>query len=112
MSDLLGSHFSPVMANLDASRSAGESVSLTLDKRDSLKKELLTASSEKNSCLQETVALLSECIGKENQGLLQNDKDFKILGKHFKKQMKENRSLTLKLCQKKKNKKTKYQKHK
>ena len=26
--------------------------------------------------------------------------------------MKENRSLTLKLCQKKKNKKTKYQKHK
>ena len=39
------------MANLAASRSAGESVLLTLDKRDSLKKELLTASSEKNSCL-------------------------------------------------------------
>ena len=62
---------------------------------------------------QETVSLLNQCIGEENQGQLQNEKELKILGKDFKKQMKDNRSLPLKLCQKKeKLKKTKYQKHK
>ena len=56
---------------------------------------------EKISCLQEAVPLLNQCIGKENQGQLQNYKKLKILAIHFKKQMKENKSLTLKLCQKK-----------
>ena len=41
-------------------------------------------------------------MGEENQGRLQNDKELKILEKDFKKQMKENKSLTLKLCQEKK----------
>ena len=54
-------------------------------------------SSEKISCLQETVSLLNQCIGEENQGKLQNDKELKILGKDFKKQMKENKYFTLKL---------------
>ena len=56
---------------------------------------------EKIFCLQETVSLLNQCISKENQGRLQNEKELEILGKDFEKQMKENRSLTLKLCQKK-----------
>ena len=115
MSDILSSPFSPVMADLAAGSSAGESASLTLDKkRDSLESKLHRASSEKIYCFQETVTLLNQCIGEENQGQLQNEKELKILGKDFKKQMKENRSLTLKLCQKKKRKikKTKYQKHK
>ena len=47
--------------------------------------------------MQETVSLLNQCIGEENQGRLQNEKDLEILGKDFKKQMKENKSLTLKL---------------
>ena len=74
---------------------------LTSDKRDSLKSKLHRASSEKISCLQETISLLNQCIGKENQGRLQNEKQFKILGKDFKKHIRENKSLTLKLCQKK-----------
>ena len=53
------------------------------------------------SCLQETVSLLNQCIGEENQGLLQNDKELKILGKDFKKQIRENKSLPLKRFQKK-----------
>ena len=57
--------------------------------------------SEKISCLEETVSLLNQCIGKENQVRLQNEKELEILGKDFKKQMKENRSFTLKPCQKK-----------
>ena len=90
------------MAGLAAGSSAAESASLTLDKkRDSLESKFHRASSEKISCLQETVSLLNQCIGKENQGQLQNEKELEIHGKDFKKQMKENRSLTLKLCQEK-----------
>ena len=103
MSDFLSPSSSPVMANLPAASSAGESASLTLDKRESLESKLLRASSEKTSCLQETVSLLKQCISKENQGGLETNKELKILRKDFKKQMKENKSLTLKLCQKKKN---------
>ena len=99
MNDFLSSPFSPVMANLAAGSSSGERVSLTLEKRDSLERKLLRASTEKISCLQET--LLNQCIGKKNQVRLQNDKELEILRKDFKKQMKENESLTLKLCQKK-----------
>ena len=39
----------------------------------------------------------------ENQGWLKTDKELQILYKDLKKQMKENKSLTLKLCQKKTN---------
>ena len=63
-----------------------------------MESKLLTALSEKCSCLQETVPLLSQCIGNKNQGRLQNHKEMKILGKDFKKQMKENKCLTLRLC--------------
>ena len=115
ISDFLSSPFSPVMAELAAGSSAGESASLytDLDKRDSLESKLHRPSSKKISCLQETVSLLNQCIGEENQGQLQNDKELKILGKDFKNQLKENKSLTLKLCQKKREiKKTKHQKHK
>ena len=90
------------------SSSAGESASLTLGKkRDSLESKFLRALSEKMSCLQETVSLLNQWIGEENPGRLQIEKELEVLGKDFKKQMKENRSLTSKLCQKKKNKKIK-----
>ena len=78
MSNLI-SLFSPVMANLLAASSAG-----FLWKKDSLENKLLTALSEKISCLQETVSLLNQCIGEEKQGLLRNDKVLKILGKDFK----------------------------
>ena len=101
MTDVLSLPFYLVMADLAAGSSAGESASLTLDKRDSLESKLHRASSDKISCLQETVSLLNQRICGENQGQLQNDKELKILGKDFKKQMKENKSLTLKLCQKK-----------
>ena len=97
ISDFFDSPFSPVMANLAAGSSSGKSSSLTLDKRDSLESKLLRVLTEKHSCLQETVSLLNQCIGQENQGQLQNDKELEILGKDFKKQMKDNKSLTLKL---------------
>ena len=103
MSDFLSSLSTPVMTNLAAGSSSGESASLTLDRRDSLESKFLRVSTEKNSCLQETASLLNQYIGKENQSWLQNDKELEILQKDFKKQMKENKSLTLKLCQKKKN---------
>ena len=65
--------------------------SLTLDKRDPLEtSKLLRASSENISCLQETVSLLNQYIGEENQSRLETDKELKILGKDFKKHMKEN----------------------
>ena len=89
MSHFLSSPFSP--ADLAADSSAGENVSLY--KRDSSESKLHRASSEKLSCL--TVSVLNQCIGEQNQGRLQNDKELKILGKDFKKQMKENKSLTL-----------------
>ena len=44
---------------------------------------------------------MNQCIGEESQGRLQNEKDLEILGKDIKKQMKENKSLTLKLYIKK-----------
>ena len=85
MSGFLSSSYSPVMANLAAGSSAWESASLTLDKRDSSESKL-TASSEKCLvCMR--LSLLSQCIGEENQGRLKNDKELKILGKDFKKQM-------------------------
>ena len=59
MSDFLSSHFSSVMANWAAGSSAGKSLSLKLDKRDFLENKLLTASSKKIYCLQETVSLQS-----------------------------------------------------
>ena len=115
MSDFLTSPFSLVMGDLSAgSSSAGEGASLTFNKkRDSLESKFRRALSEKISCLQETVSLLNQCIGEENQGRLQIEKELEVLGKDFKKQMKENRSLTSKLCQKKRKiKKTKHQKYK
>ena len=84
------------MANLAAANSAGE--------RESLESKLLRASSEKTSCLLQIVPLLDQCISKKNHGQLETDKELKILGKDFKKLMKEN-SLTLKLCPKKKKRK-------
>ena len=35
------------------------------------------------------LSLLNQCIDEENQGRLKNDKELKILGKDFKKQMKK-----------------------
>ena len=63
ISNFLNSPFSPIMANLAAGSSSGKSSSLTLDKRDSLESKLLRVLTEKNSCLQETVSLLNQCIG-------------------------------------------------
>ena len=53
--DFFSPPFSLVMANLAAGSSAGESVLLTLDKRNSLKSKLLRASSGKISYMQETI---------------------------------------------------------
>ena len=102
MSDFLTSPFSLVMGDLSAgSSSAGESALLTLDKkRDSLESKFRRASSKKISCLQETVSLLNQCIGEENQGRLQIEKELEVLGKDFKKQMKE-KGLLLQNCVKK-----------
>ena len=55
-----------VTMNLNTGSSTGEIASLTLDKRDSLERKFLRASSEKISNLQETVSLLNLCIGQEN----------------------------------------------
>ena len=46
MSVFLSSPFSPVLTDLAAGTSTGESASLTLDKRDSLESKLLRALSE------------------------------------------------------------------
>ena len=54
---------------------------LTFDKGDYLENKLLAASSERISCLQEAKSSLNQCIGEENQGWLQNDKELKILEK-------------------------------
>ena len=85
ISNFLISRFSPVMANLSAGSSAGESATLTLDNRESLKSKLLRASSDKISCLQETVSLLNQSLGEENQALLEADKEPKILRKGLQK---------------------------
>ena len=103
------------MAMKNTSLAAGENTSLTLDKKGEslLESKLLKSSSEKISVLQETVSLLNTCLGEENQGRLETGKELEILGKDLKKQMKENKSLSLKLCRKKiQIKKPKYQKHK
>ena len=47
ISDFLSAPFSPLMANLTAGSSDGESASLTLDKRESLENTFPRASSEK-----------------------------------------------------------------
>ena len=47
------------------------------------------------------------CLGEENQSQLNTDKELQILDKDLKKQIKKNKSLTLKLCQKKKKHKLK-----
>ena len=93
---IFNSSFSLVMlvADLAAGSGARESASLTLDKkRDSLESKFHRASSEKISCFQETVSLWNQCIGEENQGQLQTEKELEILGKDFKEK-------TLKLSQK------------
>ena len=66
ISNFLISRFSPVMANLSADSSVEESATLTLDNRESLKSKLLRASSDKISCLQETVSLLNQSLGEKN----------------------------------------------
>ena len=71
-------------------RTKSRYTSLTLEK----------ASSEKISSLQETLYLLNMCIGNENQGQSEPNKELKILGKYLKKLIKENKSLSLKLCKK------------
>ena len=43
------------------------------------------------------------CIVEENQSWLKTDKELQVLNKDLQKQMKENKSLSLKLCQKKTN---------
>ena len=63
--------------------------------KESLERKLLRASSENLSCLWEIVSLLNQCISKKNQDQLETEKELKILGKDFKKQMNENMSLTL-----------------
>ena len=96
-SNFISSPFPPLMANLAAISSAAESASLTLDKRQSLESKPLRASSEKVYCLHETVSLLKQNISEKNQSRLKTDRELKILGKDFKKQMRENNSLALKL---------------
>ena len=44
---------------------------------------------------------MNKCIKEENQGRLKTDKELQVLSKNLKKQVKENKSLSLKLCQKK-----------
>ena len=72
MNYFLSSSFSPVMADSTAARIVGESASLTLDNK-SLWKASFRASSEKNSCLLETVPLLNQCINKESYVRLETD---------------------------------------
>ena len=96
MNDFLSSPFSPAMPMGNTSLAAGENTSLTLDKRESLLKSKFLRHRLKISALQETVSLLNMCLGEENQGRLKTDKELKILGKDLKKQMKENKSLSLK----------------
>ena len=72
------------MANFADGSSAGESAPMTLDKSNFLKSKLLTVSSETNSCLQEPVSLLNQCIVDKNQGRLKNEEELKILGNNFK----------------------------
>ena len=88
VSEFLSSPFCPVVADLAAGSSAGESTSLTFGQIDLWKVSFLEHCLKNSSSLQETVSLLNQCVGEENQGQLQNDKESKILTKDFKKQMK------------------------
>ena len=120
LSEFLSSPFSPTkpaepamaMGNTSLPLALRENTSLALKKRQSFLESKLQASSEKISSLQGTVSLLNMCLEEENEGLLKTDKELQILDKDLQKQIKENKSLTLKLCQKRQIKKTKYQKHK
>ena len=102
------------MGNTSLPLAARENASLTLalKKRESLLESKLQASSEKISSLQGTVSLLNMCLGEENQGRLKTDEELQTLDKDLKKQIKENKSLTLKLSKKRQIKKNKYQEHK
>ena len=99
LSEFLSSPFSP--GNTSLPLAATENASLTLKKRESLLENKLQAKSEKISSLQGTVSLLNKCIKEQNQGRLKTDKELQVLSKDLKKQMKENKSLSLRLCQKK-----------
>ena len=120
LSEFLSSPFSPTkpaepamaMGNTSLPLALRENTSLALKKRQSFLENKLQALSEKISSLQGTVSLLNMCLEEENQGRLKTDKELQILDKDLQKQIKENKSLTLKLCQKRQIKKTKYQKHK
>ena len=68
----------------------------------------LQASFEKISSLQGTVSLFNMCLGEENHGRLKTDKELQTLDKDLKKQIKENKSLTLKLSKKRQIKKINY----
>ena len=63
------------MGNTSLPRAARENTSLALKKRESLLESKLQASSEKISSLQGTVSLLNMCLGEENQGRLETDKE-------------------------------------
>ena len=120
LSEFLSSLFSPgmppkpmPMGNTSLPLAARDNASMTLKNRESLLESKLQASSEKISFLQATVSVLNMCIVEESQGRLKSDKELKALSKDLKKQMKGNKSLSLKLCQKRRQiKKIKYQKHK
>ena len=88
LSDFLSSLFSPAMVN--TLLAAGKHTSLVLDKTESLlESKILKVLYEKIYSLQETVSLLNKCIGKENQGHLETDKELRIFGKDFKNEKKK-----------------------
>ena len=60
----------------------------------------LQVASEKISPLQGTVSVLNMCVEEENLGRLKIDQELQVFSKDLKKQMKENKSLSLKQCQK------------
>ena len=91
------------MANLAAAAVLGKVHHWHWTIKESLESKLLRASSERFSCFQETVPLLNQCISKENHGWLETDKELKILGNNFKKQMKENKPFFKTVLKKNKN---------
>ena len=60
------------MVNLAAGSSAGESAPLTFNKKECLESKLVRTSSEKIFCSQESVSLLNQCLGEENQDSIKN----------------------------------------
>ena len=96
MIDIFNSSFSPAIPMGNTSLGAGENTSMAMYKSKGeslLESKLLKAS--KNSALQETVSLLNIWILWS-----ETEKELKILGIELKNLMKENKSLSLKLCQK------------